>query len=192
MKWADFHKQESTWEPASHLSPELTSAFLSPEISTARLHRAAEQFESAIQQRLSSRQTRVVVNCELDVFRHLFSTTKTVLINDPEDLTKLPLCDNWYYKLNKHGKGTRISFPLRITPKLFQKRVYAQKNGEMVSFSFPAEKLIIICAIEPFMWCEIYSYIFCDNGQDYLVHFCHSSEISGLIACFLVSLKNVW
>lgn len=68
VKWADFHKQESTWEPASHLSPGLDSVFLSSEVSTVRLHSAAEHFESAIQQHLSSRQTRVVVNFELDFF----------------------------------------------------------------------------------------------------------------------------
>lgn len=151
VKWADYHKQESTWEPASHLSTELTAAFLTPEINRIRLQQAADNFECAVQQRLSSRQNRVQVYFELDVFRYIFNSNKAVVINEPGDLSKLPMCDNWHYKLNKHGKGVRLSFPIRITPRLYNKRVFVRKDGETVSCSNPIEKLIIICAIEPYV-----------------------------------------
>ena len=151
MKWADYHKQESTWEPAKHLSPEITSNFLTPDVSPIRLQQAAEVFESAIQQRLGSRQSRILVNFDLDVYRHVFNSKKSVLVNGPEDIHKLPVCANWHYKLNKHGRGVRVCFPMRITPKLYNKHVFDRKNGEVTKLSLPVEKIVIICAIEPFV-----------------------------------------
>ena len=47
-----------------------------------------------------------------------------MLISGPDDLSKLPMCVNWHYKLNKHGKGVQLSFPIRITPRLYNKRVF--------------------------------------------------------------------
>ena len=151
MKWADYHKQDSTWEPACHLPTELTVNFLNLDISIFRLQQAADNFEYAVQQRLSSKQSRVLVNFELDVFRFLFNSNKAVVINGPSELDKLPMCVNWFYKLNKHGKGVRLSFPTRITPRLYNKRVFVRRDGVIVSCSNPIEKLVIICATEPFV-----------------------------------------
>ena len=149
-KWANYHKQESTWEPAPHLPTELIVAYLTPDISGTRLQQAADVFENAVQQRLCSRQNRVVVNFDLDVYRYIFNSDKSVLISGPDDLSKLPMCVNWHYKLNKHGKGVQLSFPIRITPRLYNKRVFVRKYGETVSYSNPIERVIIISAIEPY------------------------------------------
>lgn len=151
VKWANYHKQESTWEPSSHLPTELTSAFLTPDVNLIRLQHAAENFELAIQQRLCSRQSRVVVNFELDVYKHVFHSDKSVLINGPDDLRNLPVCESWHFKLNKYGKGVRVSFPMRIKPRLYNKFVFNRKHGEIVKYSLPVEKLVVICAIEPFV-----------------------------------------
>ena len=93
----------------------------------------------------------MLVIFELDVFRFLFNSNKAVVINGPSELDKLPVCVNWFYKLNKHGKGVRLSFPIRITPRLYNKRVFVRRDGVIVSCSNPIEKLVIICATEPFV-----------------------------------------
>ena len=82
---------------------------------------------------------------------YVFNSKKSVLVNGPEDIHKLPVCANWHYKLNKHGRGVRVCFPMRITPKLYNKHVFDRKNGEVTKFSLPVEKIVIICAIEPFV-----------------------------------------
>lgn len=96
IKWADYHKQDSTWEPSSNLSPELIDSFLSPPVGDFRLQVAAQSLETAIHQRLSSKQTSVSLSFELDIFRYIFNTRESVLISHPDDLRKLPLCDNWF------------------------------------------------------------------------------------------------
>ena len=191
MKWVDYHKQESTLEPAIHLSPEINSNFLTPDVSPICLQQAAEVIESAIQQRLGSRQGGILVNFDLNMYGHIFNdvspiclqqaaeviesaiqqrlgsrqggilvnfdlnmyghifnSNKSVLIDGPKDLHKLPVCVNWHYNIKKHGRGVCVSFPMRITPRLYDKNVFDSKNGEVIRFSLPVEKITIICAIE--------------------------------------------
>ena len=58
-------------------------------------------FEDAIQSRLSSTHSRVVVPFSTDVYRYLFGS-KTELLASKEDFTKLSLSHIWYFKLNCH------------------------------------------------------------------------------------------
>lgn len=148
-KWENYHRQDSTWEPESHLSIDLINAFLTPPIKDTRLQTACDAFENAIQNRLSSKQSRLSIIFDLDIYRYVFGTDRAVLVTSSNELNKLPLSPNWYYKLKQNGKGLRISFPLRITPSLFQRRVYVREDQHVLTKSLPVEKVSILCAVEP-------------------------------------------
>ena len=129
----------------------LRRTFLSPPVSVDRLNSAARNIQAAFQQRLSSKCSDVSVSFDLDIFRYVFGSERSVVIESNSDFNKLPLCLNWSYKLNKHGKGLKVSFPLSVTPKLFSRRVYIRKDGKFEKLSVPVEKLCITCAIEPYI-----------------------------------------
>ena len=77
-------------------------------------------FEDAIQSRLSSTHSRVVVPFSTDVYRYLFGS-KTELLASKEDFTKLSLSHIWYFKLNCHRQGVQLNFPIRISSSVFEK-----------------------------------------------------------------------
>ena len=121
VKWSGYHRNESTWEPECHLSPELINSYLCPPVDRPRLEAAAYDFECAIQKRLSTRSSSVILNIDLDIYRHVFETDKPVLVENKDKLNKLPLCENWNYKLESCGRGVCISFPFRVSPRLFNR-----------------------------------------------------------------------
>ena len=112
MKWTNYHKQESTWEPASHLPNKLTSTFLAPDVSPIGLQQAADSSESAILQRLCSRQTRVVVKDRTTWVN--FQCVSIGIINWI-NMTKVYVC-----------------FLMRITRRLYNKHVFDRQNSEVV------------------------------------------------------------
>ena len=112
VKWQDYHRQDSTWEPAAHLSPELVNSYLSPPVSDVRLQFAAGVFENATQQRLSSKQSKISFSFELDVYRYFFGTDKSVIISSSAELEKLRLTPNWNYRLKSIGIGLQLCFPV--------------------------------------------------------------------------------
>ena len=83
MKWSGNHRNESTWEPEYHAADA-----------------AAYEFECAVQKRLSTRSSSVIVNFDLDIYRHVFETDQAVIIENTTQLERLPLCGNCDYKLN--------------------------------------------------------------------------------------------
>jgi hypothetical protein len=46
---------------------------------------------------------------------------------EKEDFSKIPLSSHWYFKLNAHGQGVKLSFPVRVkcTVKKLKKTVFA-------------------------------------------------------------------
>ena len=152
VKWLGYHKNESTWEPISHLPEPMTGSYLCPPVDSIRLERAALDFESAIQKRLSSRSSSVILSLELDIYRHVFETDQSVLVESEDQLKKLPLCANWSYKLKANGKGVRVSFPLRVSPKLMNRVMFIRVDGDKLKkVTVPEERCIVVCAIEPFV-----------------------------------------
>lgn len=89
----------------------------------SRLELASYKIKSAIQQRLSSRSTKVVVDFDLDVYSHIFNSESAVILTDTSDIeSKLSLCKNWTYKIKTLGRAVRVSMPIRFVPN-------SDKNG---------------------------------------------------------------
>jgi len=151
VKWKDYHRQESTWEPEAHIPRHIVDTYFEPPVCGTRLQTAAESFEYAVQQRLSSKNCKTVANIDCDIYRHVFGTDDSKVIFSFDELDKLPICSNWWYKVKPNGKGVRVSLPMRVSRNLFIRPVFIRKGNNFVKMSMPIEKIAIICAIEPFV-----------------------------------------
>ncbi|XP_053402425.1 uncharacterized protein LOC123545118 [Mercenaria mercenaria] len=149
VKWEGYHPQESTWEPASHISDELVGSYMCPSVCRTRLEAAALTFESTIQQCLSTKANTVSALFPLDIYRYVFGTDKSVVITSATEIEKLPLRKNWTYKINSSGCGVMVLFPFRLTPRCFMRPVYVRSDTTISRMTMPVEKLTIICPAEP-------------------------------------------
>jgi hypothetical protein len=108
------------------------------------LQLAALNFEQSIQKRLGSRTNRHSIDFDGDIFRYCFGQKSTCFIQSHQDLDKLPLNNEWNYKIDKNG--LQISFPFRVQFRLNVKGNYVVKENIVAEQRIPQEKLVIISA----------------------------------------------
>jgi len=147
VKWRGYHISESSWEPKSHLTPEIIRTYDQPEITYERLQYAAQNLERAVQQRLSSNGNRSVLDFDADLFRFCFGV-QSIHILHKEDFSRLPLSNSWHYKLKRNGRGTKLSFPVRLHSKIHIRKSYMNVNGNIKELSTPVERLLITSATD--------------------------------------------
>lgn len=116
VKWLAYNWVDSTREPENHLSADLVQNYLNPPVCDARLQYAAQALESAFQQWLKLRCTKVNIDFELDILRHfLFQTDESFVIQSYNEISdKLPVCENWFYRLTSAGRGLKVALPIRL------------------------------------------------------------------------------
>jgi hypothetical protein len=90
VKWRGYHISESSWEPKSHLTPEIIRTYDQPEITYERLQYAAQNLEKAVQQRFSSNGNRSVLDFDADLYRYCIRV-QSIHILHKEVFSKLPL-----------------------------------------------------------------------------------------------------
>ncbi|CAG2226428.1 unnamed protein product [Mytilus edulis] len=146
VKWHGFPESDSTWEPTGHIDEESLQNYECPIISSDRLSYAAKQFEDTVQQRLRCKES--AIRFDLDVYRYCFLTDEKLLVNGVGDLKRLPMSDNWYYRINDKGRGLKLSFPLTLIPKLQHKKVYFKSNGILQQKIVPFETVRMLSATE--------------------------------------------
>lgn len=140
---------ETSWEPEVHLNPDALSDFIPNNIDNQRLQFAAAEFEDSIQRRLKRGNTNniAVIPFAHDVYRYCFRTHIETSVNTLEDIAKLPLVENWYYRIDKRGDGHQIRFPILLTPILRMEKVYIKSDDRsVISKLRPIEKLRIATA----------------------------------------------
>ena len=103
------YKYNCTWEPYPHIPPTVRSQYINPVISNERLNHAGFTFDKAIQNRLSSRINRCVIDFDADIFRYCFGL-KSVCIVDESDLKKLPLSQGGITELIGKAKDVNFHF----------------------------------------------------------------------------------
>ena len=103
MKWEGYHPQESTWEPASHISDELLDSYMCPSVCKTRLGSAALTFENTIQQCLSSKASSVSTGFPLDIYRYVFGTDHSMVIKAASEIKKTATLE----KLDLQNKSNR-------------------------------------------------------------------------------------
>lgn len=146
VKWKDFHKFDCTWEPDSHIPRHLANDYLSPDIEKCRLDCFAREIERAVHARLKSKNPVSHIYVDLDVYRSCFGDqTKLCTL---EDFQCLDLMDNWYYIMRENGSGIKLKFPVRLRPKLLERKVYIRDNGNLVKKSYPVERCILYSCTE--------------------------------------------
>lgn len=148
IKWKGYLAEASTWEPSAHIPPYVRNDFMNPPVSRERLECAALTFEYAIQQRLRSRNNRTIINFDLDIFRFCFGVDKCILL-ERSDLDKLPLSRHWYYNINRNGRGTQLSFPVKAEPRLWMRKTFVHNdNGKVILQPVPTERLVVTSALD--------------------------------------------
>jgi hypothetical protein len=96
VKWRGYHISESSWEPMSHLTPEIIRTYDQPEITYERLQYGAQNLERIVQQRLSSNGNSSVVDFDADLFRFCFRVQSMHILHK-EDFSRLQLSNSWHY-----------------------------------------------------------------------------------------------
>jgi hypothetical protein len=62
---------------------------------------------------------------------------------EESDLKKLPLSVGWYYRINRKGKGCKLSFPIRPVSRVYMRKKYVVSSEKLVIEShIPMGKLI--------------------------------------------------
>ncbi|CAG2216973.1 AF17_10 [Mytilus edulis] len=116
--------------------------FHQPEVSEECLLAYSDILE-AIQSRLSSTNNRISIPFPTKLFKFLFGADNSQLVNK-DDFKGPPLSPHWFVKLNVHGQGTKLEFPVQVKSVVSQKKVYLPINNKSVQKSIPTEKLIIV------------------------------------------------
>ena len=147
VKWRGYHISESSWEPKSHLTPEIIRTYDQPEITYERLQYAAQNLEKAVQQRLSSNGNHSVLDFDADLYRYCIRV-QSIHILHKEDFSRLPLSKSWQYKLKRNGRGTTLSFPVGFHSKIHIRKSYMNVNGNIKELSTPVERLLITSATD--------------------------------------------
>ena len=102
--------------------------------------------KEAIQKRLTSTNNQSVIPLPTNIFKHVFGQ-ESDLLAEKEDFSKLPLSSHWYFKLNAHGQGVKLSFPVRVKCTVKnKKKLYLPVCSVSTLKVFPVEKLVLISA----------------------------------------------
>ena len=128
VKCRGYHISESSWEPKSHLTPEIIRTYDQSEMTYERLQYAAQNLEREVQQRLSSNGNRSVLDFDADLFRFYFGV-QSIHILHKEDYSRLPLSNSWHYKLKRNGRGSKLSFPVRLHSNIHIRKSYMNVRG---------------------------------------------------------------
>lgn len=148
VQWKGYDKWDCTWEPYTHIPSHIRNKFANPDISIDRLKCAATNFEEAIQKRLHSRINRISIEFDGDIFRFCFGHTCSSILIQKENLQKLPLSHGWDYNINKHGRGVRLAFPIRLQFRIHYRKKFVSSENLILEKNIPKEKLVITSATE--------------------------------------------
>ena len=148
MKWINYPSTETTWEPESHIDLNSLEQYYPLYIDQHRLESAASVLEDAVQERLKrgNRSNTTIIRFDHDLFRYCFRNDKEVRIESVNEFDKLPLCENWNYRIDKNGTGLKIKFPILLTPKLRMRKIFVRKDEKIVLKTKPLEMVQITTA----------------------------------------------
>jgi hypothetical protein len=88
-----------------------------------------------------------VLDFDADLFRLCFGV-QSIHILHKEDFSRLPLSNSWHYKLKRNGRGTKLSFPVRLHLKIHIRKSYINVNMNIKELSTPVERLLITSATD--------------------------------------------
>ena len=148
VKWSNYPSTENTWEPESHIDTNSLEHYYPLNIDPHRLASSASAFEDAIQERLKwgNRTNTTILRFDHDIIRYCFQNEKSIHLQSLHDFDKLPLCENWDYRIDKNGTGLKIKFLILLTPQLRIRKVYIKKDEKIIQKMKPLEMMQITMA----------------------------------------------
>lgn len=147
VKWFGYPIHDSSWEPYGHLPKSLIKEYVPTDVVRDRMTQFALSFEREVHARLKRRNPQFSMSVESDVFRFVFGDIKSMLCQK-NDFDKLNLPSNWFYVLNQDGSGRKLKFPVKITLKLFFRKLFIKCDGKLVTKVNPIERLTCFSATE--------------------------------------------
>ncbi len=90
------------------------------------------------------------MHVDLDVYRSCFGGGERFC--ELQDFASLNLSENWYYRLSKDGTGVKLKFPVRLTPKVKMRNVYAVEGNRVVMRTVPSERCTMYSCTEAFTY----------------------------------------
>ena len=148
MKWQNYPLCDSTWEPLVNIPHHRELWNAAPDV--GRLNAASEHFERATLKHLTYTSTSgtISISMDLDICRYFFSGSGDLL--EKEDFKKMNLSKSWYYALDRHGQGTMLKFPVRVSYSCRQSRksFYVDAKGQLVPRKSPIETLKLQCSVK--------------------------------------------
>ena len=150
VQWSGYSLTECSWEPENNLPRYLVDNFYQPPVDESRVKVFSRHFEDAIQRRLCSRNNKVVIQFDCDVYRYMFGDNESGIFFQ-EHFSKLFLTDSWCKFLRPSGTGKQITFPIRLQSKLRLRKVFIKNDeGKLEARHYPCEKLIILAGVESY------------------------------------------
>ena len=137
VKWKGYELADCTLEPITHIPKPDLELFLKPEVCAGKLP------QEAVQNRLSSTNSKISISFPTDVYSYVFGANANNSLLCLEDFSKLPLRSNWYFKLNCHGQGAKLNFPVRVNSVVREKNHLHLIRQQVVKKKIPSEKLQI-------------------------------------------------
>ena len=153
VKWQEFHISDATWEPEGHLQQAVINSYIPSQLSQERIRHFSESFERLIGYRLRSKNPLSSMNCDLDIFRHMTGTSETTVLCHLQDFNRFELPDHWYYNLSKDGTGRKIKFPIKLSARVYMRKVYLKCDGRLELKNVPLERVTVFCCTEG---CSVY------------------------------------
>lgn len=79
--------------------------------------------------------------------RHIFGNNCSILCGI-DDFNKLDLSDHWYYELKKDGTGRKLKFPIRLSVRLCQRKIYVKSDGKLTMKELALERCTVFSCTE--------------------------------------------
>ncbi|VDH93321.1 Hypothetical predicted protein [Mytilus galloprovincialis] len=95
VKWKGYELADCTLEPITHIPKPDLELFLKPEVSAGKLSAYANILQEAVQNRLSSTNSKISISFPTDVYSYVFGANANNSLLCLEDFSKLPLRSNW-------------------------------------------------------------------------------------------------
>ncbi|CAG2216148.1 unnamed protein product [Mytilus edulis] len=91
VKWKGYQLADCTWEPITHIPKPDLELFLKPEVCAGKLSAYANILQEAVQNRLSSTNSKISISFPTDVYRYVFGADANNSLLCLEDFSKLSL-----------------------------------------------------------------------------------------------------
>ena len=135
-------KNHAVWKVHCSILMSSISTCRNPLPTDVQLEEAARRIEDGVERRFRSRNTKVRVPFQQDIYRFLFGVEKSYIVETFEILEqKLDLRPGWNIQAKKSSQFVKVCLPFRVTYGVRMKSIKTLKNGNISEGTFRNGKL---------------------------------------------------